>query len=129
MVVVDTSAWIPFFNRPDSTPKYIIEDLIDRGEAAIVGVVLAELLQGCRSPGERAELKEALLALPYLGVSQATWIAAGEISGGLLRKGITLPLTDLIIAAVAIEHRCSVYSLDAHFQRIPGLPRYTRGQK
>ncbi len=125
MVIVDTSAWIPFFNRPESTEKQIIEELIDQGDAAIVGVVLAELLQGCRSREEREELQEALLALPYLGVSQATWIAAGEISAGLLRKGITLPLTDLVIAAAAIEHRCSVYSLDTHFQKIPGLLRYS----
>jgi predicted nucleic acid-binding protein len=125
MVIVDTSAWIPFFNRPESPEKRIIEELIDQDNAAIVGVVLAELLQGCRSQEEREELKDALLALPYLGVSQATWIAAGEISAGLLRKGITLPLTDLVIAAAAIEHRCSVYSLDAHFQKIPGLLRYT----
>ena len=125
MVIVDTSAWIPFFNRPESTEKQIIEELIDQGDAAIVGVVLAELLQGCRSREEREELQEALLALPYLGVSQATWIAAGEISAGLLRKGIPLPLTDLVIAAAAIEHRCSVYSLDTHFQKIPGLLRYS----
>lgn len=125
MVIVDTSAWIPFFNRPESTEKRIIEELIDRGEVAVVGVVLAELLQGYRSPEERDELKDALLALPYLGVSQATWIAAGEISAGLLRKGVTLPLTDLVIAAAAIEHRCSVYSLDTHFQKIPGLIRYS----
>ncbi len=125
MVIVDTSAWIPFFNRPESTEKQIIESLLDSGDVAVVGVVLAELLQGCRSQEDRDELKEALLALPYLGVSQATWIAAGEISAGLLRRGITLPLTDLVIAAAAIEHRCSVYSLDAHFQKIPGLIRYT----
>jgi hypothetical protein len=124
MVIIDTSAWISFFNRPDSTEKRVIEALIDGNEAAVVGVVLAELIQGCRSQEERDELKEALLALPYLGVSQATWIAAGEISGGLLRKGITLPLTDVVIAAVALEHDCSVYSLDAHFHKIPGLPRY-----
>ena len=128
MVIVDTSAWIPFFNRPESTEKQVIEELIDQGDAAIVGVVLAELLQGCRSREEREELQEALLALPYLGVSQATWIAAGEISAGLLRKGITLPLTDLVIAAAAIEHHCSVYSLDAHFQKIPSLIRYTHSR-
>jgi predicted nucleic acid-binding protein len=125
MVIVDTSAWIPFFNRPESPEKRIIEELIDQDNAAIVGVVLAELLQGCRSQEEREELKDALLALPYLGVSQATWIAAGEISSNLLRKGITLPLTDVVLATAAIEHRCSVYSLDAHFQKIPGLVRYS----
>jgi predicted nucleic acid-binding protein len=129
MVIVDTSTWIPFFNRPESREKQVIDELIDRGDVAVVGIVLAELLQGCRSQEERDELKEALLALPYLGVSQATWIAAGEISSNLLRKGITLPLTDVVLAAVAIEHRCSVYSLDTHFQKFPGLLRYTPAER
>ena len=125
MVIVDTSVWIPFFNRPESAEKRIVDGLIDRSEVAVVGVVLAELLQGCRSVEERDELKDALLALPYLGVSQSTWVTAGEISAGLLRKGVTLPLTDVVIAAVAMEHDCSVYSLDTHFHKIPGLLRYS----
>lgn len=38
MVIVDTSAWIPFFNRPESTEKRIVDELIDRDEVAVVGV-------------------------------------------------------------------------------------------
>ena len=125
MVIADTSVWIPFFNRPSSQEKAALDLLIDADEVALVGVILAELLQGCRSPEERGELAEALLALPYFEVTQTTWLKAGDLSCGLLRKGITLPLSDLVIAALAIEHRCRLYSLDAHFKKIPGLLRYT----
>lgn len=129
MIIADTSVWIPFFNRPGSAEKQALDLLIDADEVALVGVVLAELLQGCRSRKEREEVEEGLLALPYLEMTRETWIMAGEISSPLLRKGVTLPMSDLVVAAIALEHRCRVYSLDAHFEKIPGLPRYTPGKK
>lgn len=124
MVIADTSVWIPFFNRPNSREKQTLDLLIDADDVALVGIVLAELLQGCRSHQERGELKDGLLALPYLEVTQSTWVNAGALSAGLLRKGITLPLSDLIIAALTIEHHCPVYSLDDHFRKIPDLPLF-----
>ena len=98
--------------------------LIDTDEVALVGVVLAELLQGCRTQPERTTLSEALLALRYFEVIQATWSQAGDLSAHLLRKGITLPLPDLLVASLAIEHDCCVYTLDAHFKKIPGVHLY-----
>jgi predicted nucleic acid-binding protein len=125
MVIVDTSVWIPFFNRPDSPEKAALDLLIDAEEVVLVGVVLAELLQGCRMPAERASLSDALLALPYYEVTRSTWSQAGDLSAPLLRRGITLPMSDLIIAALAIEKNCRVYSLDTRFKKIPGLHLYT----
>jgi predicted nucleic acid-binding protein len=124
MVIADTSVWIPFFNRPDSSEKYALDMLIDADEVVLVGVVLAELLQGCRTLAERTTLSEALLALRYFEVSQATWSNTGDLSAQLLRKGVTVPLSDVLIAALAIEHDCRVYSLDAHFRKIPGVVLY-----
>jgi predicted nucleic acid-binding protein len=74
---------------------------------------------------ERDDLGESLLALPYFEVSQASWIKAGDLSSTLLQKGMTLPLSDLVIAVLAIGHQCQVYSLDLHFRRIPGSQLYT----
>lgn len=125
MVIADTSVWIPFFNRPDSPEKAALDLLIDADEVALVGVVLAELLQGCRTQSERDSLSDALLALPYHEVTQSTWLQAGDLSVHLLRRGVTLPLSDLIIAALAIERDCRVYSLDTHFKKIPGLRLYS----
>jgi predicted nucleic acid-binding protein len=124
MVIADTSVWIPFFNRADSPEKAVLDLLIDADEVALTGVVLAELLQGCRTHSERHTLAGALLALRYYEVTQTTWLRAGDLSAQLLRKGVTLPLSDLIIATVAIERDCLIYSLDAHFKRIPGVRLY-----
>ena len=86
MVIADTSVWIPFFNRPDSPEKATLDLLIDADEIALVGVVLAELLQGCRTQSERDSLSDALLALPYYEVTQSIWLQTGDLSAALLQQ-------------------------------------------
>lgn len=124
MVIADTSVWIPFFNRPKSTEKQALDALIDADEVSMAGVVLAELLQGCRTRKDRDEINDAMLSLPYLEMTRDIWILAGDISSSLLRRGITLPVPDLIVAAIALKNQCRLYSLDGHFQKIPGLTLY-----
>ena len=103
----------------------MLDLLIDADEVAMIGVVFAELLQGCRTPKERDALKETLLALPYVEMTQSVWIRTGETASALLRRGITLPIPGLIVAAVALEQQFHLYSLDNHFRKIPGLALYT----
>jgi len=127
MVIVDTSIWISFFNRPASGEKCAVDDLLDRDEVFLVGIVATELLQGVRSKTERETLHDLLSALPYLEMTFATWLSAGDLSSLLLRKGKTLGFPDLLIAALAQQHSCSVYSLDQDFRHIPGLTLYVPG--
>ena len=89
MVIADTSAWIPFFNRPGSPQKREIDALIDADRLVLVGVVLAELIQGCRTPREAETLASQLMGLPFLDTRVATWRRAGELSFGLRRRGVT----------------------------------------
>jgi len=125
MVIADTSVWISFFNRPTSVEKRVLDILIDSDEVVMAGIVLAELLQGCRTSKERDALKETLLALPYVEMTHSVWIRTGETSSVLLRRGITLPIPDLIVASIALEQQFHLYSLDNHFQKIQGLALYT----
>ena len=124
LVVADTSVWIPFFNRPESDEKRALDDLIDERQLALVGVVLAELLQGCRTTKETDTILSKLTGLRFLETSLSTWRRTGELSASLRRKGLTIPLTDLIIAALALEHGCQVYAVDPHFTQVPGLSHY-----
>lgn len=124
MVVVDTSIWISFFNRPTSVEKHTLDDLLDRDAVVLVGVVLTELLQGVRSKPERETLHDLLSALPYVEMTFETWLSAGDLSSVLRRKGRTMGFPDLLIAALAQQHACSVYSLDEDFRHIPNLSLY-----
>lgn len=90
-----------------------------------MGVVLAELLQGCRSSEDVDTILSNLTGLRFLETTFSTWKRVGELSVSLRRKSVTLPLSDLIIGALAVEHGYRVYTLDPHFKHIPGLKLYT----
>lgn len=124
MVIADTSAWIPYFRQFDSLEAQVIDDLLSADRLVLVGVVLAELLQGSRSSEEREEILFALAGARYIETDFTIWRLAGELSASLRRRGTPLPLSDLIIGSLALEHGHEVYTLDAHFQSIPGLRLY-----
>ena len=124
MVVVDTSVWVNYLRNPQSDSGRVMDSLLFRGEVLMVGMVLSEVLQGARTSSGLATLRDRLTALEFLEVTLETWIKVGEIALELRRLGSPVPLTDLTIAAVAIQHNQSVYTLDQHFQRVPGLELY-----
>lgn len=52
MVLVDTCLWVPYFNRPQSSERQIIDALLDEDRVSLIGPVLAEVLQGFRRQAE-----------------------------------------------------------------------------
>lgn len=121
MVIVDTSIWIQAFRPGVSPERRALDGLLRQREVAMVGPVLAEVLQGTRSPDEFQELLIRLTALPYFAETQGTWARVGNLSYDLRQQGVTIALVDLLIASLALEHDCEVYTLDEHFQRVPSL--------
>ena len=120
-ILVDTSAWIEYFNKPDSKIGKTIEHILRNGKAVLAGIVLTEILQGAKIKTEFDAILESMLALPLLEASLMTYIEAGRLSFALRKKGITVPTTDLIIASLALDNNCLILTLDAHFQKIPGV--------
>lgn len=123
-VVVDTSVWVQYFRDPQSAHGDEVERLIGAGEVALVGVVYTELVRGARDERELLLLKHRLEALPFIEVSREIWRRAGELLFQLRRQGVSVPLPDAIIAAIALEGGHQLYTLDEHFQRVPGLRVY-----
>ncbi|MFQ5881585.1 MAG: PIN domain-containing protein [Candidatus Methylomirabilales bacterium] len=124
MVIADTSVWIEYFTGAHPSVRAALRTLIRSEQAVLVGVVLAELLQGCRTRKETDTILSTLTGLRFLATNFTSWRRTGELASSLRRKGITLPLSDLIIAAVALEHECQVFTLDTHFRQIPGVKVY-----
>jgi predicted nucleic acid-binding protein len=115
-VVVDTSAWIEAL-RPDGSPRVrrLVDEAIEAGLAVVVDPVLAELAVGARSSAERGLLAELLAVLPCLHVQPETWQAAGELGAGARGAGLTVPLVDLVIAALAMSEDFELLHVDRHF--------------
>lgn len=121
MVVIDSTVWIHYLRTPDTPIGQELVRLLNANEVAVVGMVLAEVLQGARVKAEVDRLEGIFRSLPFLEGNRETWATAGKLAFQLRREGRAVPVTDLAVAAVAMEHDCTLYTLDQHFQRIPGL--------
>lgn len=124
MVIADTSAWIAFQTKPDSEFGRQFDALLAGDEIVMVGPVLAELLQGARSESDFSFFAERLGALAFLEADQATWIKAGELNYKLRARGRIIPMADLIVTALAIQHGIPVYTSAKDYQEVPGLQIY-----
>jgi len=80
-----------------------------------------ELLQGIKSEGEKNKILSILATLPYFEMTQKLWRSAAEVSLSLKKHGVSLPLSDIFIATIAVENDLSIYTLDNHFTQIPNL--------
>ena len=117
-VLVDTSYWIEYFNRPGTEKSDRVVSLIRDDEAAVAGIVLAELLQGARTAEELSELRSGLAAVAWIELTGGTYARAGELGFGLRRRGVTVPITDCILAAAAESVGGHILTLDGHFEEL-----------
>lgn len=124
-MLVDTSCWIEYFNRPGTQVAIAVEDAIRGDLASLTGVVLAELSQGARTEEELSRLRAALGAVNWVATSRETYVRAGEIGFELRRRGVTIPITDCITAAVAESVGGRILTLDSHFAEISEVSALT----
>lgn len=122
-ILIDTSAWVEFFRGTSKTADAVTK-LIETGRASICGVITYELMQGAKSGEEASHLSEVLSALYYIEMTSDLWTKAGNISAGLRVRGITLPMSDLLIGTIALEQGLDVLTLDTHFASISGVRLY-----
>lgn len=124
--LVDTSVWIDFF-KGILPVKALLEKLIAEDNVFTAGPILFELLQGIRSPEERKQVKEAFMATHYLEIKPDDWEGAASLASDLRARGITIPMTDILIAHLAKANHLEVVSFDLHFDQVPGLKRRKPG--
>ena len=117
-VIWDTCVWIDYFRNKNFKYSENLEFLIFDGKLNTCGVIIAELISGTRSKKEANIIEQTLCSLEVVELNYKTYIHAGFMRGNMLKKGITLPLTDTIIACACIISGCYLLSYDKHFQQI-----------
>lgn len=122
-VIVDTSVLIAFF-RGDAKIADKVSSLLQDNRVITTGIIIGELLQGMKDMKEEKDISDILAETSPLEITTALWIKAGKAALSLRRKGINLPLTDVAIGVLAIEHDIRIFTLDKHFERIPGVRMY-----
>lgn len=80
--------------------------------------IRAELLIGVKTSERMAILNEQLAALEQASLLDQTWERAARLGHQLARKGQSVPLPDLLIAATALLHGLPLWSVDSDFKRI-----------
>jgi predicted nucleic acid-binding protein len=118
LILVDTSVWIEFFSTSPGRAGVELRRMIDEVEPfALTGVIVTEILQGFRRDVHHIERYLSMWEmLEPSGFS--TYREASAISRLARSKGISLTTIDTLIAAIALEHRASLFSLDKDFSRI-----------
>ena len=118
MILVDTSVWIDFFSSSPGRAGRELRRLIEEVEPfALTGVVVTEVLQGLTRNVNRIERFLSMWELlEPRGFS--TYREASAISRLARSRGVSLTTIDALIAAIALEHQASLFSLDKDFSRV-----------
>jgi predicted nucleic acid-binding protein len=120
-VLVDTSAWVDFFNDFDSPEADALASLI-REEADILtcGVVVAEVLQGLKQTKTLGAIERHFLEMEWLTPSEPkTSIEVANLYRKLRSRGVTIRSTiDCLIARLADEHGVLLLSKDRDIRLI-----------
>ncbi|MEE9494236.1 MAG: PIN domain-containing protein [Gammaproteobacteria bacterium] len=118
-ILIDTCAWIDFLRSKKGHLGDCVSQAIENDRAVVCGVVIAELLQGAKGKKEKQHLETLFNTVECLATEEAVWFEAGNLLQTLRNKGITLPLTDALIATVAQKYTVPVMTIDKHFEHLP----------
>ena len=124
MVLIDSNVWIEFLRRPDEQTGRSLYALLADAQACVVGIVIAEVLQGARNLEDYEKLRRGFGAAEYVEMDRSVWERVGHLSMQLKLAGTPVALTDLAIAATALDRQYEVFTLDKDFTKIPGLRLY-----
>lgn len=119
LFLVDTSVWILAL-RKDFLPevKDRIAYLLKENAIITSGMIKLELLGGTKEEKEFHRLKIRLDALEMVETNTSLWERTYDLAFSLRRKGITVPYTEILIAASALMVDATIAHADSHFDLI-----------
>ena len=120
MILVDSSVWIDLLQSAHSTHGNHLSELIHQAEPlGVPGPVIQEVLQGIREEHSVGLVQKRLCCFPILHPDTETYVMAARLYRQLARHGTTVPPGDVTIAALVIQRKHELYTLDRrHFERI-----------
>lgn len=122
MIIVDTSVVIDVFRQRNLSFVARFQAV----DAAICGVVRAEVLHGARTQGEWDRYVSILDELPQILVAEEIWPVVGRTLRTMSRAGHPLGFADAIIASLGIYYGIPVSTNDSAMKRIASfIPEFT----
>ena len=122
MILIDTSSWIHLL-RPDGDPEIRnrVEAALRSGDACWCPIVQLELWNGARGGREQQVLRRFAEVLPALPMDEDVWSVAYDLARRARSRGVTVPATDVAIAACARRHGARLESADRDFELLAGV--------
>ncbi len=123
-VLIDTSAWVEALRREgEAEVRSQVAALVTSGQAVFCDLVLLELWNGARGAQEQKVLRGLERDLEKVETSAEVWDLASDLARRCRATGITVPATDLLVAAIARHHQIPLLHRDAHFDQIDHAAR------
>jgi predicted nucleic acid-binding protein len=119
-MLVDSTIYIDLLRQGEDIP-FVLGPSLTSGQLFVCGVVRVEVLRGIRTVEIRNELAEMFDLMVEVPTDGLIWRKAEELTWRLDRRGVVLPLTDIVIACCALAVGTAVVTNDPHFSKIPGL--------
>ena len=119
MILIDTSVVIDFARTADPG----LAQLFATRPVYVCGIVRAEVLNGVRGRGDRARQLAIIDSFGQLAMPETLWDEVGNNLRVLRVIGLNLPFQDVVIASLAIDAGCELWTRDHHFSLMqPHLP-------
>ncbi len=119
--IADTSAVLAFFNGS----KAVTTALNQAETVYLPSIVIGELyfgLQKCSKPDqEEVKIASMIARTEALHVDYETGKVYALVMRQLEMDGNPIPLNDIWIAALSLQHGCRLIARDAHFECIKGI--------
>jgi tRNA(fMet)-specific endonuclease VapC len=114
-IVADTSEWIEYF-AGRAAP--LLDHALAAGLVLVPPIVVAELLSGARSAGDRHALEDVLRDLRMPRLEFDHWVRAGTLRSALLARGLSISTPDAHVAQCALDLDALLLTRDAVFSKI-----------
>ena len=124
-VLIDSSAWIDFFNKKTSAEIEHLKLLLLTNAGAsplviVIPIIIQEIFQGIRQDETFKTIKKSLLVFPLLLTdSLEYYLSAADLYRFLRTKGVTIRKSeDCLIAAVCLKWNLAILHKDKDFENI-----------
>jgi predicted nucleic acid-binding protein len=118
-LLIDTSAWVEAMRRRgDAATRNEVYAALRTGRARFCDLVRLELWNGIGGDAEWKWLTELEQSLETVPTDDRIWAEARRLARETRRQGLSLPATDLLIAACSRVHGLETLHRDTHFDRL-----------
>lgn len=100
----------------DPTVRARVETALTTGQACWCPLVQLELWNGASGQQEQKVLRDFARTLLELPIDEEVWRMAYDLAQRARAQGVTVPATDVVIAACAHRHGVALESADTDFE-------------